>query len=217
MSTYQPTNPGDNLGSDSGGSDPPSTPSTPSTNAPDITNNATTLRVLTSTKNPRLPSTSTSTSTNPSSSTTTTPTTTTTTATITTTTSTSTTVSNKYGFKIPKMGGVVEAVKGTFYPYTGGKPKFNWLGIDVPTSTPSPNQIRPVYVGDAQKAYRHRQKGCAAKFKQGDSLQDFEKKVNKYLVDHGMDTIGYIPDVGSTNMMNILKEHTRFTEEYVQD
>ena len=52
MSTYQPTNPGDNLGSDSGGSDPPSTPST---NAPDITNNATTLRVLTSTKNPRLP------------------------------------------------------------------------------------------------------------------------------------------------------------------
>ena len=215
MSTYQPTNPGDNLGSDSGGSDPPSTPSTPSTNAPDITNNATTLRVLTSTKNPTLPSTSSSTSTNPSSSTTTTPTTTI--ATITTTTSTSTTVSNKYGFKIPKMGGVVEAVKGTFYPYTGGKPKFNWLGIDVPTSTPSPNQIRPVYVGDAQKAYRHRQKGCAAKFKQGDSLQDFEKKVNKYLVDHGMDTIGYIPDVGSTNMMNILKEHTRFTEEYVQD
>ena len=209
MSTYQPTNSGDNSGSESRGSNPPSTPSTnptTTTNTPDTTNNATTLRVLTSTNNPTLPSTSTST--NPSSSTTT-PTT--------TTTSTTTAVSNKYGFKIPKMGRVVESVKGTFYPCTGGKPKFNWSSINVPSSIPSPNQIRPVYVGDAQKAYRYRQTGCAIKFKQGDSLQEFEKKVNKHLVDYGMDTIAYIPDVGSTNMVNIVKEHTRFTEEYVRD
>ena len=39
--------------------------------------------------------------------------------------------------------------------------------------------------------------------------------MNKYLQDHGMDTIGYLPDVGSTTMLNIVDSHARFTEEYV--
>ena len=109
----------------------------------------------------------------------------------------------------------MEYVKGTFYPYTGGKPKYDWSGIDVPTETPSPNQVRPVYVGESQKAYKYRQAGYAIKFKHGDSLQDFEKRVNKHLIDYGMDTIGYLPDVSGTTMLNIVNDHARFSEEYV--
>ena len=31
-----------------------------------------------------------------------------------------------------------------------------------------------------------------------------------------MDTIAYLPDVGGINMLNIVNEHARFTEEYVR-
>ena len=67
-------------------------------------------------------------------------------------------------FKTPIMGGLIEYVKGTYYLYIGGKPKFNWLGIDVPANTPSPNQVRPIYVGDLQKVYKYRWTGYAIKF-----------------------------------------------------
>ena len=121
----------------------------------------------------------------------------------------STTSTSTHGFKVPIMGGVIEYVKGTFYPYTGGKPTYDWKGIDVKTSTPSPNQVRPIYVGESQKAYKYRQSGYAIKFRSGDSLQDFEKRVNKHLIDYGMDTIGYLPDVGGVTMVNIVNVHRR--------
>ena len=187
----------------------PTTPGSPS-NTPGGTGTATGSNVpATPTTNPPVPSTPSST--NPSSSSTTTSTTSV------TTTTTTVNPRDKYGFQPPNMGGVNEYVKGTFYPFTGGKPNYYWKGLEVGASIPtSPNQIRPIYASESQKAYKHRKEGCSIKFKEGDSLQDFEKRMNKYLLDHGLDTIAYLPDVGSTNMLNIVDSHARFTEEYVR-
>ena len=130
---------------------------------------------------------------------------------------TMTAAANKYGFKPPIMGGVNEYVKGTHIPFTGGAPNYLWKGLQRKATAPtSPNQIRPIYASDSQKAYKYRKEGCTIKFKKGDSLLDFQKRMNKYLQDHGLDTIAYLPDVDSTTMMNIVDSHARFTEDYVQ-
>ena len=134
----------------------------------------------------------------------------------TSTATTATTLKDKYGFNPPIMGGVSEYVKSIYIPFTGGIPNFYWTGLQTEATAPSsPNQIRPIYASESQKAYKYKKEGCTIKFKEGDSLQDFQKRINKYLQDHGMDTIGYLPDVGGTTMLNIVDSHARFTEEYV--
>ena len=61
------------------------------------------------------------------------------------------------------MGGIVRLSKDNWAAWTGGKPITNWSGLDPTAETEhiSPNQLRPVFAGAAQKGYNYRKTGLA--------------------------------------------------------
>ena len=143
MSSNQPTTPG------SGSNTPGGTPGTAAGTQVPAAGTAAGIQV------PATPTTTNPTPTTPSS----------TNTTSTSTTTTATAASNpkdKYGFNPPIMGGVNEYVKGTHIPFTGGVPNFSWTGLKTASTAPTcPNQIRPIYASDSQKAYKYRKEGLS--------------------------------------------------------
>jgi hypothetical protein len=113
----------------------------------------------------------------------------------------------------PTMGGLSQLTKNESSLWTGGKPKPDWSGLEGnPQSYTSPNQLRPVSVTASQKGYNHRKAGMATKFKRGDDVYDFQKKVWEHFTDNGLDTVAHLQDPGNpSRMMNVVKEHPRFT------
>jgi hypothetical protein len=117
----------------------------------------------------------------------------------------------------PTMGGLSRLSKNEWSAWTGGKPTADWTGLagDEETKQPSystPNQLRPVSAASAQKGYNHRKTGMTAKYECVDDLVEFKYSVWEHLEDTGMDTIAYLPDPAKpSRMMNIVKEHSRFT------
>ena len=120
----------------------------------------------------------------------------------------------------PTMGGIIQMTEKDFVPWTGGRPLVDWTGLD-PTSrtTPkSPNQQRPVSSSAAQKGHIYRQTGITTKkLSRADlDLPHFEEKVWRHFCDTGLDTIAYVPNpIGSTEMINVIQEHDRFSVESV--
>jgi GAG-pre-integrase domain/Zinc knuckle len=120
----------------------------------------------------------------------------------------------------PIMGGIIQTTEKDFIPWTGGRPLVDWTGLD-PTSrtTPkSPNQQRPVSSSAAQKGHIYRQTGITTKkLSRADlDLPHFEERVWRHFCDTGLDTIAYVPNpIGSTEMINVIQEHDRFSVESV--
>lgn len=67
---------------------------------------------------------------------------------------------------LPTMGTLVELGLGLWVVCSGGKPLADWLGLDTLSKVDSPMQLRPTYIGDAQKAYRHRATGLTDKYEE---------------------------------------------------
>jgi hypothetical protein len=110
------------------------------------------------------------------------------------------------------MGGLSQLTKNESSAWNGGKPKFDWSGLEGnPQSYTSPNHLRPVSVTAAQKSYNRRKAGIATKFKRDDDLFDFQRQVWDHLSDNDMDTIAHLPDPSNpSRMMNVVKEPSRF-------
>ena len=95
------------------------------------------------------------------------------------------------------MGDLVQTSKDEYSGWTGGKPKSDWSGLDPKASTEfeSPNQLHPMYAKAQMDAYNGRRAGLETKFDAKDDLAVFEEEVWKHLLDSGLDTIAYLPDI----------------------
>ena len=91
------------------------------------------------------------------------------------------------------MGDLVKLSKDEWVPWTGGKPNYDWTGLDLAealSENTSSNQLRGDYAAAAQKGYNYRRTGLTVVFKKNDDLQVFSKNVWNHLLDTGMmDTI----------------------------
>eukprot|EP00978_Attheya_sp_CCMP212_P004938 scaffold10802_cov57-Attheya_sp.AAC.2 len=79
----------------------------------------------------------------------------------------------------------------------------------------SPNQLRASNAYSSQKYYNYRKRGmegAEGKFKIGEDLEDFERKVTTHFKESGMDTITYLPDPEHVQKMtSCLTGHSRYT------
>ena len=99
-----------------------------------------------------------------------------------------------------------------FAAWTGGKPKADWTGLEDPTpSTIGPNQYRGTSISSQAKSRAYRVQGLDTKFSKDSDLATFEKKIMKHLIQHGLDSITYVPDpVDATKMISVITTHARF-------
>ena len=114
----------------------------------------------------------------------------------------------------PNNGGVLSNPDGKWDVWTGGKPKYDWSGLDINAATTfeSPNQLRSTYASSAQKGYNYRKTGLQIKFGHDDDLTSFQDAVMDHLTDTGMDSISYLPDPkDATKMISVITSHSRFT------
>ena len=113
------------------------------------------------------------------------------------------------------MGDLVKLSKDEWVPWTGGKPNYDWTGLDLAealSENTSPNQLCGDYAAAAQKGYNYRRTGLTVVFKKNDDLQVFAKNVWNHLLDTGMDTIAYLRDPEYSNCMtDVIHGHSRFT------
>ena len=114
--------------------------------------------------------------------------------------------------KKPKRGGLTQVGKDLWAPWTGGKPKTDWSGLEVPKpSSIEPNQYRSTSVSGLSKGQHYRTQGLSSKFSRTKDLMTFQEKVMDHLVDHGLDTITYLTDPGdSSKLVSVLTDHGRF-------
>jgi hypothetical protein len=87
----------------------------------------------------------------------------------------------------------------------------DWSGLDGASDLDSPMQLRPGYIGDAQKAYKHRSTSLAEKYDESNDLSYFAKEFWRHLVSTGMDTIAYLVDPERAAIMLVVLYHSRFT------
>ena len=125
-----------------------------------------------------------------------------------------TTTTPRMAFKpnAPKRGGLMQVGTDQWAPWTGGKPKVDWSGLEVPNpSSIEPNQYRSVSIGAAAKGQYYRTQGLTTKFSRTKDLMDFQQKMLDHFVEHGMDTITYLPDPGQKNqLVSIMSDHGKF-------
>ena len=117
----------------------------------------------------------------------------------------------------PIMGGIHERSATDHVPWTGGKPKPDWSGLDdsADKEHSSPTQYRSVTesVSTLKKSYAYRVKGMESKLTQATDISSFQKQFLERLVQEGMDTISYVPDpmYPKSKMISCVSDHTRLT------
>ena len=116
----------------------------------------------------------------------------------------------------PTMGVIKMTRDGTSGVFVGGKPLYDWSGLDpniIPTTTP--NQFR----GEShkeQKSFYYRVKGLDTKIGAKDDLRETCRNVFDHLVTHGLDTISYLPDPANpTVMQSVAEKPNMFSKTYV--
>ena len=113
------------------------------------------------------------------------------------------------------MGSTEETYSGSgsYYYAFGGKPKFDWSGLD-PTSNRimTDLSLRPLDPVTGQKSSIYRRAGLSKKFAQAHNLSTFQKKVWDHLVKYGLDTMAYLPDPSELKtVLPVVTHHARFT------
>jgi hypothetical protein len=115
----------------------------------------------------------------------------------------------------PIMGDLVKLSKDEWVPWTGGKPNYDWTGLDLAealSENTSPNQLCEDYAAASQKCYNYCPTGLTVVFKKNDVLQVFAKNFWDHLLDTWMDTIPYLCDPEYSNCMtDVTHGHSRFT------
>ena len=115
----------------------------------------------------------------------------------------------------PNMGICKETYlgSGTWIIRVGGKPLYNWSGLDpnVDTSNVTPLRYRSVDPTYDNKGHKVRTTGLESKFKKGHKLQDFITEVWEHLTEHGLDTVSYLVDPHlNTTVTNVVQHHSKF-------
>ena len=116
----------------------------------------------------------------------------------------------------PKMGVVQMSREGQMGIFMGGKPLYDWSGLD-PTdiSAMTPNKFRGEY-HKSQKSFYYRVKGLDTKITAKDDLRETCRNIFDHLVTHGMDTISYLPDPANpTKMESVVEKPNMFSKAYV--
>eukprot|EP00978_Attheya_sp_CCMP212_P041729 scaffold243040_cov41-Attheya_sp.AAC.1 len=97
------------------------------------------------------------------------------------------------GIVNPKMGGIAILNIKECSAFTGGIPKYEWTELEKPTNEyVSPNQLRASNAYSSQKSYNYGKRGmegAEGKFKIGEDIEDFKRKVTTHFKESGMDTI----------------------------
>ena len=78
------------------------------------------------------------------------------------------------------MGNFAAMTSSKWSTWTGGKPKYDWSGLDAsaPSDYTTPNQLCPIHVSSAQKGCNHWHKGgIDNKFTKGSNRFNFVKLV----------------------------------------
>ena len=115
----------------------------------------------------------------------------------------------------PRMGSTEEtyANSNTFYYAFGGKPKYDWSGLenryDRLLSDLCFRSLDPIA---GQKSAVLRTKGLTERFEKSHKLTDFQKSVWNHLEKFGLDTIAYLPDPkNNLEVQSVVTHHARFT------
>ena len=114
----------------------------------------------------------------------------------------------------PKMGGLVQTTNTEHVAWTGGLPMADWSRLDpaAPTMTQSPNQYRPSQVAASQKAYNFHITGITPALSKGSHFESFKDDFWEALIDRGLDTIAYVPDIATQSVMySVVQDSPRFT------
>jgi len=117
------------------------------------------------------------------------------------------------------MGGLVDTYQGP-EAWTGGKPKPDWLALDVKArKTPLPTQIQS-NSSKAATSMLKRTEGLfsddKSKFQHGDDLDYFCLRIESHFEKHGLNTIAYRFDQHSNEMMNLFKHYPKFTADVIK-
>jgi hypothetical protein len=97
------------------------------------------------------------------------------------------------------MGGLVQVKEDRWDAWTGGKPKYDWSGLDEPPLTAEdimqyPERTHSLYAESAAKLQAARRAPLEPKFTASGNLKEFLLQVSERLRNTGMDTIAYVPD-----------------------
>jgi hypothetical protein len=114
----------------------------------------------------------------------------------------------------PNNGGVLSNSEGKWDIWIGGKPKYDWSGLDINATTTFelPNQLHSIHASSAQKGYNYHKTRLEIKFGHNDDLTSFQDAVMDHLIDTGMDSISYLSDPkDATKMISIITSHSCFT------
>ena len=116
----------------------------------------------------------------------------------------------------PIMGVITVSKSGTVGAFVGGKPLYDWSGLDPEQfSTPSPNKYRGESHKNA-KDYYYRVKGLEKKIGPKDDLRETCRNVFDHLETFGLDTISYLPDPANPSTMESVAEKPNvFSKTYV--
>jgi GAG-pre-integrase domain/Zinc knuckle len=115
----------------------------------------------------------------------------------------------------PIMGGIIPCPKEGYIAWTGGKPLFDWSGLENPNVKPTENQHRHF---SNFKALNYRRSGRPEKWKPGHDLVSLKQYIWEQFVDRGLDSTAYLPDPREpTKMLDVINHHSRFTIEYAKD
>ena len=123
--------------------------------------------------------------------------------------------------KVPKYGGLEQLGTDYFVAWTGGKPKYDWTELADPSPKEiQPNQYRPTSISTQAKSQAFRRMGLDPKYSKGDDILLFQHNVLEHLIDHGLDTVTYVPDPASDGaepkdkeMLSIINYYGKFTLE----
>ena len=112
----------------------------------------------------------------------------------------------------PKYGGLTQSGPDYWVPWTGGKPKEDWSGLEKPDPvTTNPNQYRVTSITSSAKSRVYRIKGLEHKLSRTGDLQLFQRKIMDHLVEFGLDTVTYMVDPTEGNrVVSVIDHHSRF-------
>ena len=106
------------------------------------------------------------------------------------------------------MGGVAQVNHDEYSLWTGGKPNYDWTGLN-PDAYRAP--IESTQYGPIKEPQTWGTT-LSTKIAIGDDLSNFQKKIFEHLEMRGMDSIAYLPHPAiPTVMVNIVTDHTHFT------
>ena len=116
---------------------------------------------------------------------------------------------------IPTMGIIYETSKG-WVAVTGGKPNVHWTGLEKSARINSDYKTEPLRFrgqdnATATKTFLEREVAITNTLRPGDDIHLFAKDFSIKMVQHGMDTIAYVPDpFDDTKMSYVLEDYPKF-------